>query len=359
MPRLRPEPKSVEQLALERSRDPQPGPTLEEVKREHGGLFESKPDAPNLLLQTEVAEHDPSKQEFLPAEPVKPAVEVEETPDEATLALQKQIEALKKSEELQRNYAQRMMQEREEALRRAEAHAAEVEQYKRTNQEQEEVAIGSALAAAKAEADKALSDYKNALDAGDTSAQAEAMDKLTDAKANLRLLERGKEEIEQRKKEPPKVEPPRRAVTDDPIDGYGLPTEETKWLKAHRDYVTDPAKRDDLAYANSRARRMGLEPGHPDYLPKINSVLREIGSLPNPEEPKDEPDKDRGAIVSAPVSREAQSGSTGQRQSTGKIRLSAEEIESARLSGITEVEYARQKQRLMQLKANGEYSQNR
>ena len=65
----------------------------------------------------------------------------------------------------------------------------------------------------------------------------------------------------------------------------------------------------------------------------------------------------RTSIVSAPVSREVPS-SGGFRQA-GKITLTAEQRESARISGISEAEYARQLSRLNDMKATGEYSDRR
>jgi hypothetical protein len=267
---------------------------------------------------------------------------------------------------LQRNYAQRAAQEHAEAVRQRDQAHADIEKYKKTNQEQEEAVVGNAIAAAKAEADMAQSDYVAALNAGDNSAAGEAQRRMTRAEARLAGLELGKEEIEQRKREPPKVEPPRQAQapdTGDPVDRYDLPNTEKNWLRAHRDYLTDPDKQDDLADADRRAVRRGLKPGMPDYLPFIENRLRTVGSLPKPEEPDDEPavgnnTTDRSAaFVSAPVSREAQTG-TGQRASS-KVKLTVEEQEYARIAGITDVEYAKQKQKLGQMKANGDYGERR
>jgi hypothetical protein len=310
------------------------------------------PSPKPLLLDTQVVEVDKSKEQLLPPEP-----------DEATLALQKQIADLKKSEELQREYGRRMAQEREDALRQAQTHAGEIERYKKTNQEQEEAVVGNAIAAAKAEADMAQSDYVAALNAGDNSAAGEAQRRMTRAEARLAGLELGKEEIEQRKKEPPPVAPQPRSTSADPIDGFNLPNAEKDWLRAHRDYLTDPRKQSALRYADEQVRLAGLQPGMPGYLPEIENTLRSIGSLPKPEEPNDEPEvvthtTDRSAaIVSAPVSRETQT-STGQRASS-KVRLSPEEQEFAKIAGITDVEYAKQKQKLAQHKMNGDYGERR
>jgi hypothetical protein len=67
---------------------------------------------------------------------------------------------------------------------------------------------------------------------------------------------------------------------------------------------------------------------------------------------------DRSGMYSAPVSRGTPSGETGQRPAR-TIRLTAEEREYARVAGISDVEYARQKQKLAQAKAAGDYGERR
>jgi hypothetical protein len=64
------------------------------------------------------------------------------------------------------------------------------------------------------------------------------------------------------------------------------------------------------------------------------------------------------ALFSAPVSRQAQSDGTGQRPAR-TIRLTAEEQEYARVAGVSDVEYAKQKQKLAAAKANGDYGERR
>jgi hypothetical protein len=65
----------------------------------------------------------------------------------------------------------------------------------------------------------------------------------------------------------------------------------------------------------------------------------------------------RTNIVSAPVSRAVPSAS-GQRQN-GKITLSLVEQEAARIAGVSLEEYAKQKKKLMEMQASGEYSDRR
>jgi hypothetical protein len=60
---------------------------------------------------------------------------------------------------------------------------------------------------------------------------------------------------------------------------------------------------------------------------------------------------------SAPVSREIPSGGSGKRHNPGKITLSAQEVEAARISGISPEEYAKQKIRKAEMIASGEYGE--
>jgi len=61
----------------------------------------------------------------------------------------------------------------------------------------------------------------------------------------------------------------------------------------------------------------------------------------------------RTSIVSAPVSREVPT-STPNRQN-GKITLTAAQVEAAKMAGITPAEYAKQLQKLTEMKSNGTY----
>ena len=58
-------------------------------------------------------------------------------------------------------------------------------------------------------------------------------------------------------------------------------------------------------------------------------------------------------LVSAPVSRDVPN-SNGKR-SRGTVTLSRDEVEAAKMAGIPVEEYARQKARLAEMKASGEY----
>lgn len=304
-------------------------------------------------------------------EPDLPEVIVEEAPREdnkAALALKKQIDDLRKSEEVQRNLAEQLRREREQVMRQAAEQASRATKAQRETLEQEDLALDSTRSAAKAAAEKALSDYKNALDAGDNAAAADAMDRLTDAKADLRVVERGREELKLKKKELKKerrrLEEQQEAAqrqpppSGDPVDGFNLPPAESDWLKGHREYYEIPEKYLELDYANKRARLQGLEPGHPGYLPFIKKALFPSGEQVTTVPEHDQETQQRASMMSAPVSREAPT-SGGQRQSATRVTLTREEKEFAKISGVSEADYAKQKIKLAEMKSQGIYGESR
>jgi phage I-like protein len=62
-------------------------------------------------------------------------------------------------------------------------------------------------------------------------------------------------------------------------------------------------------------------------------------------------------MVSAPVSRESYGSGGG--GSPGRVKLTQQQAEMARLAGISEAEYAKQLRKLNEMKASGDYSERR
>lgn len=285
--------------------------------------------------------------------------------DEAAAALQRQIDEIRRSEESQRL---RLQQEREEAIRLAQQNAKRYGRSERDRLDAERTALESSYAAAEAKAQKALLDYENADNNGDTKAKAEALDRMTDAKADMRTFQRGVEEIKEKRRDLKKerrklerqaeggavaAEQQRPGTIDDMIDSWKLPPAEDRWAREHPEYMRDPEMLGLIGSITSRLRKIGIKPGDSDFLPQLEARIEFVdgGSQAKPEPAR------RVPPVSAPVSREVPNAS-GTR-STGKITLNAEQREAARLSGVTEAEYARQLVKLNQMKANGEYGERR
>jgi len=84
--------------------------------------------------------------------------------------------------------------------------------------------------------------------------------------------------------------------------------------------------------------------------------LQERAAQPAPE-PTPTKTRPMGGIVSAPVSRDVPNAMG--RRTPAKITLTPAEVDHAKVSGITPEEYARQKLRLAQMRASGEYGEER
>lgn len=326
MPRLRQPPKKEEQLQLKDD-----GPILHENESQEEPAFEVvEPKAKEEIVIKEEPKEDPA------------------------LALQKQLDDLRKSEEIQRG---QLVRERDEALKRAQERAVEVTKFQKEATQSQYDAISTALAAAQSESESAKRDIKQAITNADPDLQADAYERLATARANISKLEDGKFELEARvraEKAAPKVEPQVQQQNTDPLglDKSNLPDSAKTYLRSHPDLITDPRKNARLQAWHWDALDAGKEAFSKDYFEFIDEK-REPKKV-EVKEVKEEPQQ-RTNIVSAPVSREVPNGG-GNRQSNGKITLTAEQKEFARIAGVTETEYAKQLIRLNEAKANGQYT---
>lgn len=314
MPRLRPAPKEEEELKTVAGSSDAPEVVIEEAPE----------------VEVEIGEPEVKQ-------------------DDATIALKKQIDDLRKSEQLHKERAEQFAREREEALQRARDREVQIAKVQKEAYDSQADAISSALAAAQAELAKAKMDIKNAIDLGDSAGQAEAIERQAIAAANLARLQDGKEAAEERAKESP--------ATDgvDPIDTWNLPKITTDWLKNHRHWLTDPEKFDELKWRQREATRAGITPHTQEFLDfienKMNGKESEVETAP------EKPAKEKGPIVSAPVSRDVPN-SNGKRN-PGKVTLTPAEVEAARISGISVEEYAKMKVKKAEMVASGEYGEQR
>ena len=273
---------------------------------------------------------------------------IEAPPEEdASVAFQKQIDALKRSEQAAKDRADQAIRDREEALSRAKAREAEVTQLRKTTVESQAEAIASALAAAMADAESAQRDLAAAGEAGDFAAQGTAYRRLAKAEANIARLEDGKAELEERAKATPVEQRPQ-----DPIEAMDIPPEAKALLREKPQYLTNPRLNAKMNAIHWDLLDEGYESFSSEYIEEIRSRM-ESKKAPKVEEPEEEPPQKRG-IVSAPVSREAPSSSGTDRP--GRITLTVAQKEAAKIAGISEVEYAKNVQRLKAEKANGNYT---
>jgi multidrug efflux pump subunit AcrA (membrane-fusion protein) len=276
-----------------------------------------------------------------------------------TVSLREQIAALEKSN---REYRERVESERqraEQAVKAVQDRDAEVNKLQEQTVNSQADAINAAMAAAQAEADSAQRDIEAATTIGDTKALSEAYRKLSRAEGKLLRLEDGKEALEREISERPKPQE-RSQVQQDPVDNLNLPSLAKSWLRDHPEFLTNPRKNSKLQALHWDVVDEGLEPYSRDYFEVLEERLglRQAARRQPVEQDVDDDDEPqvrptKRATVSAPPSREVPS--TSGVRNDGKIRLSREEKEAARISGISEEEYAKQKIIMMQEKSKGNY----
>lgn len=311
-----------------------------------------KPGA--VAPETEEREAPETEQETLSAEGAQEAPEREEAPQpSAEEVLKKQVEELRKAEQLQRDRAVQAERAREEAIRKAREREVEVTKSRGELLQTRKDAISAALAAAKSEADSAQREIENAAAVGDTKAQAEAYRKLSRAEANIVDLERGDAAIKAEEKSLEAETAKPSTQQEDPLDKTGLPDTAKNWLRSHPDYMSDPRKNAKIQALHYDV----LDEGHSAFSPEyFESLERHLGLREKEPAPqREQPQQQRGPLVSAPVSREAPSSDGVTRP--GLIRLTAAQREAAKMAGITEKQYAEQLSKLTEMRANGSYGE--
>lgn len=270
-------------------------------------------------------------------------------------ALQKQIKELEKSEKEARDQSAADRRDREAAIKLANDRERDAVELQKGMVDTRFDAVTAGIAAATAEAESAQRDIEAAITIGDTKAQADAYRRLARAESNLARYEDGKIELEEAKKNPPK---PREIQTEaDGLDKTNLPETAKTWLRAHPDYLSNPRK-------NAKIQSLHwdvVEEGHEAFSkPYFDSLEIKLGMKAAPEIEEDDEDEEveerpvrKGPSVSAPVSREAPGNKEPTRAS--EVRLTAKEVEAAKMAGITDAEYARQKLAMIKAKKEGHY----
>jgi hypothetical protein len=149
----------------------------------------------------------------------------------------------------------------------------------------------------------------------------------------------------------------------------GLPESEVEFLKAHPIMLDAP----ELTYmAACEAAQAGHQVGTPEFHEHVRNrfdfhmgeVHRRASAVPPaaqptpeffaPPEPPAPAPPDQSSLVAAPVSREVNwSGRSYTASSPDQIRLTAAQREAARMSGLTDIQYAKQLIELDRRKAAG------
>lgn len=284
---------------------------------------------------------------------VAPVVEPEPTDENQ---LQRQLEADRLAEQLQRDIRDRDRQLRERDV--------ELVRERGRGDEAEYNSVLTAIAAEQATVEKAESDYAAYAASGDWGNAAKAQRIMATASSRLDRLEDNKVGFETKREAAKTASPEQRPAPQQNFEQRiaDLPDAAKTWLRKHPEFVNDTSLNEKIGRAhNYLVGNKSLSAFSPAYFDALDD---EFGFKVAPTVPPQPQPQRRSMPVSAPVSREVPTIS-GQRASPSKITLSPEEVRIAR-SAFTapdmtnaqkELLYARNKQKLQRMRANGEYRQ--
>jgi hypothetical protein len=256
----------------------------------------------------------------------------------------------------------------EETARQTTARAQhEVTQARAQAEEAQVNTVLVALGNAQTEIDAAKAAYTAAASEGNWAQAAEAQARMASAAADLAMHQRAKDAYDA-KAEEAKRNPPRQTTQAAPTTAeqriaamQGLIPEERTFLLQHPELVMDRQKNVRLEAAWLDANDQGLRRGSPQFMQYIEQRLGFRQERSDDDVNTFEPDNresGRRVNTSAPVSRDGVNLTNGRpRPNNGSIMLSPEEREIARNSGLTDIEYARQKVILQEHKAAGRIQQ--
>lgn len=277
-------------------------------------------------------------------------LQIEDDKVEGQQAVEPSVEELKR-QIAERDQKAKAAQETAEAERRAreaaEARARErdqeVEQLKTQAKTAEQQAVENAIGSATQESESAQRDLQIALENANYPDVAKAQARIATAAAKLLQLEQAKAAIDAHAVQ---------ALQQDRVD-VSRPADPTEsfltkfsprtqgWLRGHRELIVTtngaPTLNPKVMSLHYAALGEGITPESDEYFAYIDQGLA-------PKKAQDEDDHEdappqRRAPVSAPVSRDPPGGN----QRPSRVRLTAAEVEAARLSGISEADYAANK----------------
>lgn len=321
-----------------------------------------KPDSEDVAGK----QQEPPAEHKEPIQARKPEKEPSEEDGPDLTALQKRIEELTKAEKTQRERALAYEQQLQEQSRRSQTLEQEVVRTREGAEDARYTAILQAISAAEAEASSGQQAFEQASLNGDYKALADAQRKIARAEARLDRLQDHKETFEDRRSTAPQKDitegvvkapqSPQSNTFEDQI--AALPESAKTWLREHPEYITDKVKNLQIQYVHGVLLQENKAAFSKGYFERAEELLGlrqpEAGEEIDDEEVVVAPQPRRSAPVSAPVSRDAPSASTGKPMSS-RVTLSPEEREAAKAAGVDELTYAKNKLKLQQLKGNGFY----
>ena len=195
--------------------------------------------------------------------------------------------------------------------------------------------------------------YAEYMAAGDFAQVADIQEGIANNAQLIREAEQEKQKIEQFKKNPPR---PQVQQSSDPIEAAAsqLTPRSADWIRAHPQYVTrNGTVTPEIIAAHNLAVARGHVADSDSYFEAVEKILDPDAGRRRPAQSFEDDEvytdtakvmapRRNAAPAAAPVSREPVSNG-GTPTNTRAIRLSPEEQEVAKLSGLTNEQYAAQK----------------
>jgi hypothetical protein len=206
--------------------------------------------------------------------------------------------------------------------------------------------VSGAIESVKRDQEILKAQLRDAMAIGDFDKAAQLQENMTANIQNLRQLERGFEEMKQQPRLPPVPQQNPNELTVDTLIDRVTP-KSAEWLKKNRDHLPDSRSIRVMARAHEDAIDYGIAPESDAYFQfvenrlGINSNRRSIPEVDNVMSSASSSKQKRSSPPSAPVSRQP----IDSPNRPGTIRLTAAEVEAARISGVTPQEYYQNKMR--------------
>jgi hypothetical protein len=183
--------------------------------------------------------------------------------------------------------------------------------------------------------------YREAMSLGDYDRAADIQSEMSTNAARLLQLEQGKQSLESQ----PKQAAPQPYVAD-PVEAMAsnLSPRSASWVRAHPEFATDNRLFQKMIAAHNLAVADGIPVDSDDYFAEIENTLRikpstQVNLDNDPTSSSAQVTQRRSAPPAAPVSRSG----TGTGSRPNVVRLNSDEREMAKMMGMTDQEYARNK----------------
>lgn len=281
--------------------------------------------------------------ELTPSEPPKPEPAPKKEAKRKIIQPEEGLEKLQQQLEAERREKEQAQQARQAAEARATEAAAQAARAQGQAQDSELTTVMTGLAHVKQMREALRAKFAAASAAADHNAMAEIQDEMAETAANQKMFERAEQELKNRPK-------PQPVMPDDPVEklAANMAPQSAAWIRAHPDYATGE-KYQEMVAAHQMALARHLSPNTPAYFDFVERKLdlaEEPGLVEVATHVDTTPQRATGGrstpAAAAPVSRSG----TGNGSRPKSYTLTPAQQEGARISGVTNQEYALEQMRI-------------